>query len=35
MQRFNVDYKYGEMDIKTKMIFAPSEPLKFEFSERK
>ncbi|XP_037784537.1 uncharacterized protein LOC119580457 [Penaeus monodon] len=35
MQRFTVDYKYKDMDILTRLVFMPSEPLKFSFSERR
>ncbi|KAK7086328.1 hypothetical protein SK128_002127 [Halocaridina rubra] len=35
MQRYHVDYKYKDMDVVTRMVFVPSEPLKFSFTERK
>lgn len=35
MQRYNVDYKYEDMDMITRLVFIPSEPLKFSFTERK
>ncbi|XP_063586001.1 probable cytochrome P450 49a1 [Penaeus indicus] len=35
MQRFTVDYKYKDMDVLTRLVFMPSEPLKFSFTERK
>ncbi|XP_064096166.1 probable cytochrome P450 49a1 [Macrobrachium nipponense] len=35
MQRYTVDYKYKDMDMITRLVFVPSEPLKFSFTERK
>ncbi|XP_042881562.1 probable cytochrome P450 301a1, mitochondrial isoform X6 [Penaeus japonicus] len=35
MQRFTVDYKYQDMDILARLVFMPSEPLRFSFTERK
>ncbi|XP_068217922.1 probable cytochrome P450 49a1 [Palaemon carinicauda] len=35
MQRFNVDYMYKDMGCLTRLVFVPSEPLKFNFTERR
>ncbi|XP_068236278.1 probable cytochrome P450 49a1 [Palaemon carinicauda] len=35
MQRYTVDYKYKDMDMVTRLVFIPSEPLRFTFTERK
>nr|XP_045594008.1 probable cytochrome P450 49a1 [Procambarus clarkii] len=35
MHRFSVDYKYEDMDLVTKLVYMPSEPLKFSFTERR
>ncbi|XP_042881564.1 probable cytochrome P450 301a1, mitochondrial isoform X2 [Penaeus japonicus] len=35
MQRFTVDYKHRDMDIQFRILFRPSEPLRFSFTERK
>ncbi|XP_068217928.1 probable cytochrome P450 49a1 isoform X2 [Palaemon carinicauda] len=35
MQRFNVDYKYNDMSSICRTIMVPSEPLRFNFTERR
>ncbi|XP_069948773.1 probable cytochrome P450 49a1 isoform X1 [Cherax quadricarinatus] len=35
MHRFNVDYKYEDIDLVSKLVYMPSKPLKFSFTERK
>ncbi|ROT76614.1 hypothetical protein C7M84_004799 [Penaeus vannamei] len=35
MQRYSVDYKYKDVDILTRLVFVPSEPLRFSFTERR
>ncbi|KAK7086329.1 hypothetical protein SK128_002128 [Halocaridina rubra] len=35
MQRYNVNYKYKDMDVVTRMVFMPSEPLRYSFTERR
>ncbi|XP_063612677.1 probable cytochrome P450 49a1 [Penaeus indicus] len=35
MHRFTVDYKYEDMDVISKLVFAPSRPLRFTFTERR
>ncbi|XP_063586002.1 probable cytochrome P450 49a1 [Penaeus indicus] len=35
MQRFTVDYKYQDIDMMTRLIAMPSEPLRFNFTERR
>ncbi|KAB7496854.1 hypothetical protein Anas_04702 [Armadillidium nasatum] len=34
MHRFNIDYKYKDMKIITRLVSMPSEPLRFQFTER-
>ncbi|KAG7158381.1 probable cytochrome P450 49a1 [Homarus americanus] len=35
MQRFTVDYQYEDIDMVCKLVFTPSQPLKFSFTERR
>ncbi|KAL7643902.1 UNVERIFIED_CONTAM: hypothetical protein RMT77_005911 [Armadillidium vulgare] len=35
MQRFNIDYKYNDIEQVPRLTLVPSEPLRFEFVERK
>ncbi|XP_042857907.1 probable cytochrome P450 49a1 [Penaeus japonicus] len=35
MQRYNVNYNYGDMDSTMQLILKPSQPLKFSFTERR
>lgn len=35
MHRFTVDYKYEDMDVISKLVFTPSQPLRFTFTERR
>ncbi|RXG58228.1 cytochrome P450 monooxygenase dtxS2 [Armadillidium vulgare] len=34
MHRFNIDYKYKDIGVVTRLVAMPSEPLQFEFTER-
>ncbi|KAK7072243.1 hypothetical protein SK128_017315 [Halocaridina rubra] len=34
MQRFNVDYKYKDMDVINRLFLMPADPLRFSFTER-
>ncbi|KAK3866624.1 hypothetical protein Pcinc_027854 [Petrolisthes cinctipes] len=34
MQRFNVDYKYENINIEQRLVFMPSKPLRFNLTER-
>ncbi|KAG7167090.1 cytochrome P450 49a1-like 1 [Homarus americanus] len=35
MHRFTVDYKHEDIDCVSKLVFVPSKPLKFTFTERR
>ncbi|XP_027212219.1 probable cytochrome P450 49a1 [Penaeus vannamei] len=35
MQRFTIDYKYEDVDIRTRLVCMPSQPLRFSFTERR
>ncbi|KAB7499513.1 putative cytochrome, mitochondrial [Armadillidium nasatum] len=35
MHRFNIDYKYQDMETVSRLVAVPSEPLRFEFTERR
>ncbi|RXG61898.1 Sterol 26-hydroxylase, mitochondrial, partial [Armadillidium vulgare] len=35
MHRFSIDYKYQDMGIVSRLVAVPSEPLRFEFAERR
>ncbi|KAK7076174.1 hypothetical protein SK128_023460 [Halocaridina rubra] len=35
MQRFTVEYNYQDIDIKSRLVFVPSQPLRFKFTERR
>ncbi|KAL7643981.1 UNVERIFIED_CONTAM: hypothetical protein RMT77_005994 [Armadillidium vulgare] len=35
MHRFNIDYKYQDMETISRLVAVPSEPLRFEFTERR
>ncbi|XP_045611065.1 probable cytochrome P450 49a1 [Procambarus clarkii] len=34
MQRFTVDYKYEDIELESRLVFAPSQPLRFTFTPR-